>query len=125
MPLRKSSWFGETEDLLSKYAWYNKNSQERTQPVGSLKPNDLGLFDVLGNVFMWCQDSYKPYPQGENMCEDKEDGLAIVNTNSRILRGASFSVEASNVRSSLRLYVVAPGARLATFGFRPARTIIP
>ena len=34
-------YFGETEDLLPKYAWYTKNSKERTWPVGSLKPNDL------------------------------------------------------------------------------------
>ena len=39
-----TSWyFGGTDELLPKYAWYNKNSQEKTWPVGSLKPNDLGL----------------------------------------------------------------------------------
>ena len=60
-----SRYFGETEDLLPKYAWYTKNSQEKTWPVGSLKPNDLGLFDVQGNVYTWCQESYKAYPQGK------------------------------------------------------------
>ncbi len=60
-----SRYYGETEELLPKYAWYQKNSQERTWPVGSLKPNDLGLFDVQGNVFTWCQESYKAYPAGE------------------------------------------------------------
>ena len=57
-----SGYYGETDELLPKYAWYNKNSQEKTWPVGSLKPNDLGLFDVQGNVFTWCQESFKPYP---------------------------------------------------------------
>ena len=38
-------YYGETEELLPKYAWYAKNSQEMTWPVGSLKPNDFGLFD--------------------------------------------------------------------------------
>ena len=33
-------YFGETDELLSKYAWYNKNSQEKTWPVGSVKPKD-------------------------------------------------------------------------------------
>ena len=42
--------FGEPWELLEKYGWYNKNSPNRTQPVGSLKPNDLGLFDLHGNV---------------------------------------------------------------------------
>src|SRR5207237_9923946 len=40
-----SRYFGETEELLPRYAGYAKNSQERAWPVGSLKPNDLGLFD--------------------------------------------------------------------------------
>ena len=60
-----SRYYGETEDLLPKYAWYLKNSQERTWPVGSLKPNDLGLFDVQGNVFTWCQEKLKTYPRGD------------------------------------------------------------
>ena len=73
-----SRYYGETEELLPKYAWYNKNSKGKTWPVGSLKPNDLGLFDVQGNVFTWCQESYKPYPsvEGDGSAEDKEDGLS-------------------------------------------------
>ena len=49
--------FGEPWELLEKYGWYVKNSPNRTQPVGSLKPNDLGLFDLHGNLWEWCQDS--------------------------------------------------------------------
>ena len=77
-----SRYYGETEELLPKYAWYQKNSQEQTWPVGSLKPNDLGLFDVQGNVYTWCQESYKGYPtvkEGE-ADEDKEDILSINST---------------------------------------------
>ena len=39
------------------YAWYQANSQEHAWTCGSLLPNDLGLFDMLGNVYEWCQDS--------------------------------------------------------------------
>jgi eukaryotic-like serine/threonine-protein kinase len=46
-----SRYFGETEELLPRYAWYVTNSQDRTWPVGSKKPNDLGLFDMHGNVW--------------------------------------------------------------------------
>src|SRR5262249_2345702 len=47
---------GEAEDLLGRYAWYVLNSPSRSQPVGLLRPNDLGLFDLHGNAWEWCQD---------------------------------------------------------------------
>jgi serine/threonine protein kinase/formylglycine-generating enzyme required for sulfatase activity len=121
-----SRYFGETEDLLPKYAWYTKDSQEKTQPVGNLKPNDLGLFDVQGNVYTWCQERYKGYPQGkgEEPEDDKEDILSINNQNSRVLRGGSFIYLASLVRSARRFNNV-PTFRNFDFGFRPARTFTP
>ena len=47
--------------LLGTYARYQANSQEHAWPGGSLLPNDLGLFDMLGNVYEWCQDPYARY----------------------------------------------------------------
>src|SRR5262249_4347685 len=95
-------YFGETDELLPRYAWYDKNSQERTWPVGSKKPNDLGLFDVQGNMLTWCQESYQAYPQGKEAADDREDGLAIVSTEGRLLRGGSFLHSAVYVRSAFR-----------------------
>jgi len=117
-------YFGETDELLAKYAWYNNNSQEQTWPVGSLKPNDLGLFDVQGNVWTWGQESKKGYPQGAEAAEDKEDGLEIVATTSRVLRGGSFNSLASFVRSASRFNDV-PTVRGDGLGFRLARTLPP
>src|SRR5207245_1595842 len=54
-----SRYYGQTEELLGKYAWFFGNSQELTWSVGSLKPNDLGLFDMHGNVYCWCQERYR------------------------------------------------------------------
>ena len=119
-----SRYYGETEELLAKYAWYEKNSLEKTWPVGSLKPNDLGLFDVLGNVYAWCQEKYKPYPQGDEVSDDKEDDLAIMSTDSRVLRGGSFFNQASIVRCANR-NVNLPTFRLNSYSLRPARTFIP
>jgi formylglycine-generating enzyme required for sulfatase activity len=120
-----SRYYGETEDLLPKYAWYRNNSQDKTWPVGSLKPNDFGLFDVQGNAYTWCQERYMDYPskQGKEV-EDKEDIFGIYNQDSRVLRGGSFNNGASGVRSSYRVYDV-PAFHVFSFGFRPARTITP
>jgi eukaryotic-like serine/threonine-protein kinase len=119
-----SGYFGETEELLPKYAWFNKNSSARSWPVGSLKPNDLGLFDAQGNVFTWCQESFKPYPslRGDAAAEDKEDGPTVSNESGRALRGGSFDAQASYVRSASRINNV-PTFRAHDFGFRPARTL--
>jgi formylglycine-generating enzyme required for sulfatase activity len=89
-------FFGETEELLPKYAWYQKNSENRTWPAGLLKPNDLGLFDVEGNVFNWCKDS------GTEASDEDREELVVDTTLGRVLRGASFSTHGSEVCSDMR-----------------------
>jgi formylglycine-generating enzyme required for sulfatase activity len=121
-----SRYFGETEELLPRYAWNAKNSLERTWPVGSLKPNDLGLFDMHGNVWNRCQDRFKKYPQvqGEQPDEDQEENLTINFEDPRMLRGGSFISHASFVRSANR-YRHLPAFTSYFIGFRPARTFAP
>jgi formylglycine-generating enzyme required for sulfatase activity len=121
-----SRYFGESEELLPRYAWYNKYALDRTWPVGSLKPNDLALFDVLGNVWTWCQDRFKDYRQGEveKPDEDTEDGLTINFQQFRVIRGGAFDTHASLVRSADRLWRV-PSLRFHNLGLRPARTFAP
>jgi formylglycine-generating enzyme required for sulfatase activity len=115
-------YFGETDEVLPKYARYDKTSQEKTWPVGSLKPNDLGLFDAQGNVFTWCQERFKPYPEGNKATEDTEDELVVSSTDGRVLRGGSFLTPASYTRSAFRFPNV-PTTRYNLIGFRPARTL--
>jgi formylglycine-generating enzyme required for sulfatase activity len=101
----ETNWsHGEAEDLLAKYAWYAVNSPSRMQPVGSLRPNDLGLFDLHGNAWEWCQDRYAQWPPvvGAKWDEDKEDIEDISDRNRRVLRGGAFSISAVNARSAHR-----------------------
>ena len=52
---------GGLETLLGEYAWYQKNAGAYVMPTGVLKPNDLGLFDMLGNAMELCQNNWKAY----------------------------------------------------------------
>ena len=122
-----SRYYGETEELLGNYAWYTKNSNELIQLVGMKKPNDFGLFDVLGNCFTWCQEAYDNYPavEGDRAVDDKEAaGLVVASTVSRVLRGGSFFSQAACVRSAYRNLTV-PTNRNTPYGFRLARTFTP
>jgi serine/threonine protein kinase/formylglycine-generating enzyme required for sulfatase activity len=116
--------FGESDELLPRYAWYQKNSQNRTWPVGSLKPSDLGLFDMHGNDWEWCQEARKPYGTGGDgkATGDIEDVAAVTNGADRVVRGGSFPDEAPNGRSAVRGPLV-PAHRSGNVGFRPARTL--
>jgi formylglycine-generating enzyme required for sulfatase activity len=118
--------FGEPEDLLGKYAWYSGNALSRSQPVGTLRPNDLGLFDMHGNVSEWVQDRVKAYikTEGGKAAKDLEDIFDINSKDYRVSRGGSFYVHTSLVRSAKR-YSGAPATRSIDYGFRPARTFTP
>jgi formylglycine-generating enzyme required for sulfatase activity len=93
-----ASRFGPLESI----AWYDGNSQDRTHPVGEKSPNAFGLYDMLGNVWEWVQDSYEANPK------------------MRILRGASFFNPARDLRVSNRLWAM-PETAHRDMGFRCAR----
>jgi formylglycine-generating enzyme required for sulfatase activity len=126
---RTSRFYGSSEELLREYAWYTGTTfDERSWPVGQLKPNDLGLFDVYGNVWEWCQDLWKQYPSGTQSGprEDVEDTtLIITNKQPRPRRGGSYTYGTEFMRSAHRGssngYI--PDERRDSVGFRVARTI--
>ena len=118
-----SRHYGESEELLKMYARYMKNSARRSWPVGSLKPNDWGLFDMHGNVWTWCQGRYNANAalvEGK-ILDDAEDSLDVVETELRVLRGGSFPDAPAEVRSARRVSVH-PGRSINYAGFRLART---
>jgi formylglycine-generating enzyme required for sulfatase activity len=118
-----SRYYGGSVALLKKYAWYVEDSRERAQPCGQLQPNDLGLFDMLGNLYEWCQDKYGAYPKSEHVIIDDnvKPYSLIINGDHRSLRGGAFTSVAAYVRAAYRLEY-APAGRNPNFGFRPART---
>jgi formylglycine-generating enzyme required for sulfatase activity len=111
--------FGDDPDLLPRYAWFIENAHGRTWPPGRLLPNDYGLFDVLGNVREWCQDSYRSI-LGNG--PDAEDMAAVNPRGARVARGGSFADRAHVLRSANR-YNTAPDFLNYAMGFRIARTV--
>jgi formylglycine-generating enzyme required for sulfatase activity len=113
-----SRYYGFSLDLLGTYAWYAANSQDRARRYGLTKPNDLGLFDMLGNAYEWCQNRQEGNEHSPNESIDVEIiDMAI----HRLLRGGTFNYRPASVRSALRDWY-APADRSANFGFRPSRT---
>jgi formylglycine-generating enzyme required for sulfatase activity len=104
-----SRYYGESKDLLGKYAWFDANAENHVWPVASLKPNDSGLFDMHGQLWVWCQDRYinskAKGPQDER----------------RVVRGGSWGEPAGVVRCANRSGAL-PNNRLLIVGFRVART---
>jgi len=113
--------YGSSVELLGRHAWYIHNAQDRSWPVGQKRPNDLGLFDMHGNVWTWVQDRAFDYPQGVGAIEDKEDIRNIVDRTSRVLRGGSFTNRTLVVRSAQRDHI-RPDDRSYSVGLRVART---
>jgi serine/threonine protein kinase/formylglycine-generating enzyme required for sulfatase activity len=121
-----SRHYGETEELLSRYAWYRRNAIDLGPvAVGRLKPNDLGLFDMQGNVVEWCQDRFRDYAagNGEVPADDVEDTEPVQDKDFRVMRGGAFSYEARYVRSASRSPYHPEVFSTTRIGFRPARTM--
>ena len=129
-------FFGDSDSLLSEYAWYSKNppkrksdavdpnDPQRTSPVGRLRPNPFGLFDVYGNVWEWTQSRVLPYPAGGVHFDLEDDVLVVSDSAARVRRGGAFPYEAAMMRSAARGTVTAlPFLRRDNVGFRVARTI--
>jgi formylglycine-generating enzyme required for sulfatase activity len=119
-----SRYYGEADELLGEYAWYTKTTGDAgVRAGGLLKPNDLGLFDLYGNVWEWAQDPALGYrwPGHNKPKEDIEGLLDIKDGTRRLLRGGSFVYRASDVRSACR-DSVRPSSGDSGAGFRVART---
>ena len=76
--------FEDDKKLLKEYAWYAKNAERRTHPVGQKKPNAWGLHDMHGNVLEWVQDRYGNYSK-----KLQHNPIGPEQGSSRVIRGGS------------------------------------
>jgi formylglycine-generating enzyme required for sulfatase activity len=118
-----SRYYGHSIALLDAYAWYQPNSKGHAWMCGSLLPNDLGLFDMLGNELEWCQD--KSHASREGKKGSYYDSINIfeyiIGKHARVLRGGCWYYGTIDARSADRNRS-APAERQGLYGFRPART---
>ena len=99
---------------LGEVGWYGNNSGRKTRPVGQKKPNELGIYDMSGNVYEWCSDRYGSYPK-----------VAVTNPtgpgtgDDRVLRGGGWYYYAQYCRVAYR-DIYYPSGNTGNLGFRVA-----
>jgi formylglycine-generating enzyme required for sulfatase activity len=82
---------------INEVAWYISNSNYQTQPVGTKKPNELGIYDMSGNVFEWCYDWYDLYT-----ADSQVNPIGPPSGEYRIFRGGSVTASEKYCRVANR-----------------------
>ena len=99
--------FGDEESKLGEYAWYYKNSEANTHPVGTKKPNPWGLYDMHGNVTEWVQDQYSAEFYNALTTGSKEIPVSnpfnkLVREYPQVVRGGNWDDDPEGLRSACR-----------------------
>ncbi|MCQ2262480.1 MAG: SUMF1/EgtB/PvdO family nonheme iron enzyme, partial [Bacteroidales bacterium] len=99
-------------NTIGNVAWYNGNSGSKTHPVKGKSSNELGLYDMSGNVWEWCSDWYGNYSSGS-----QTDPTGPSSGGLRVVRGGQFTNAAEDCRVSYRI-PASSGSRTQGDGFR-------
>ncbi len=87
---------------LDALAWYSANSGMTTHPVGTKRPNKLGLYDMSGNIYEWCLDAYSESAYKKHK---KNNPVIIGEVAKRVIRGGSWCNSPHEMRSTYRASV--------------------
>ncbi|TKJ37502.1 MAG: hypothetical protein CEE38_08380 [Planctomycetes bacterium B3_Pla] len=106
-------FFGDDESKLANHVWFDKNSGGKPRPVGQKPPNPWGLYDMLGNVWQWCNDFYQVdyYQQSP-----RENPRGPETGETKVVRGGAWKFSAESCRSGYR-YNENPGYADVCFGY--------
>ncbi len=99
---------------LTEVAWYDENSRSRIHPVKQKKANELGIYDMSGNVWEWCQDWHAKYKK-----EPQTNPMGPARGSLRVVRGGTWGYSSVLCRSSYR-NCYKPGNTNCPIGFRLA-----
>ena len=102
-------------DTINSVAWYRDNSGGKCNPVGLKPANELGIYDMSGNVWEWCSDWYNSY---DNPAQPNPQGSSSESSGG--IRGGGWNNVASEVRVSYRLINIGPLFRYYSIGVRLA-----
>ena len=101
---------------LENVAWYKDNSDNKTHPIGTKSPNEVGIYDMSGNVWEWCNDCYSKYIKNS-----QTNPQGPFSGSNRVVRGGSWNNFARGTRVSCRAYDN-PEVRGRNLGFRLAHS---
>jgi formylglycine-generating enzyme required for sulfatase activity len=103
---------------LDQVAWYQGNSNHSTHAVATKAPNGLGLYDMSGNVFEWCEDSYHPTIYNRHQ---RNNPMYADDRGYQLDRGGSWNWENRWSRCASRAYVKRVNWITRSVGFRMVR----
>ncbi|MEO1652012.1 MAG: formylglycine-generating enzyme family protein, partial [Bacteroidota bacterium] len=114
--------FSGSNDL-DEVGWYEGNSGGKLHPVGQKKPNELGIYDMSGNVLEWCRDVYEEdfYRRPEARQRNPLNNNYGISSR-RVVRGGSWDFLDGSAARSFR-YLIHYNSRINILGFRLVRRV--
>ena len=116
----QKKYAGADDDSLSDFLWYKNNSSSRSHDAKTKKPNEIGLYDMSGNIAEWCSDWYFNSYSSSGITVNPQGPLSGI---AKVYRGGSYADSAINCRVSKR-FSMNPNYKNKRVGFRIATSNI-